>query len=381
MMMGNDYFRLRERFDWPLFISAALIAVIGIVNLYSATSVYSGARAEQYVNQVYWLVAGGILAVFVAAIDYRHFERLGYVVYIVGVLCLVLVFILGRDIRGSARWIVLGSFQFQPSEFMKLALAIALAKFLHDDPRGEGRSLKDLIVPVLLTVIPVVLILRQPDLGTAIILMLIFFSIALLIRLRWGSVASVAGIAAILVPLAWNYGLKDYQRQRVTSFLNPEADLRGAGWQAHHARVAIGNGGLFGQGYMRGTQNQFKFLPDQYSDFPFPVFAEDWGFVGGVLLLGLYGFLSIWAIRVASQSKDRFGAALAVGIGAMIFWQAIINLGMVLGLLPVVGVTLPLFSSGGSSVLTVLIGVGLLMNVSMRRNYFAPVKRGDLLAR
>jgi rod shape determining protein RodA len=381
MMMGNDYFRLRERFDWPLFISAALIAVIGIVNLYSATSVYSGARAEQYVNQVYWLVAGGILAVFAASVDYRHFERLGYVVYIVGVLCLVLVFILGRDIRGSARWIVLGSFQFQPSEFMKLALAIALAKFLHDDPRGEGRTLKDLVVPVLLTIIPVALILRQPDLGTAIILMLIFFSIALLIRLRWASVASLAGIAAILMPLAWSYGLKDYQRQRVTSFLNPDADLRGAGWQAHHARVAIGNGGLFGQGYMRGTQNQFKFLPDQYSDFPFPVFAEDWGFVGGVLLLGLYGFLSIWAIRVASQSKDRFGAALSVGIGAMIFWQAFINLGMVLGLLPVVGVTLPLFSSGGSSVLTVLIGIGLLMNVSMRRNYFAPVRRGDLLAR
>jgi rod shape determining protein RodA len=381
MMTGHDYFRLRERFDWPLFISAALIAVVGIVNLYSATSVYSGARAEQYVNQVYWLVAGGILAVFAASIDYRHFERLGYIVYIVGVMCLALVFILGRDIRGSARWIVVGSFQFQPSEFMKLALAIALAKFLHDDPRGEGRTLKDLVVPFLLTIVPVLLILRQPDLGTAIILMLIFFSIAILIRLRWASVASLVVIAAITVPLAWNFGLKDYQRQRITSFLNPEADLRGAGWQAHHARVAIGNGGLFGQGYMRGTQNQFKFLPDQYSDFPFPVFAEDWGFVGGVLLLGLYGFLSIWAIRVASQSKDRFGAALAVGIGAMIFWQAFINLGMVLGLLPVVGVTLPLFSSGGSSVLTVLIGVGLLMNVSMRRNHFAPVKRGDLLAR
>jgi rod shape determining protein RodA len=381
MMMGNDYFRLRERFDWPLFISAALVAVVGIVNLYSATSVYSGARAEQYVNQVYWLVAGGILAVFAASIDYRHFERLGYVVYIVGVLCLILVFILGRDIRGSARWIVLGSFQFQPSEFMKLALAIALAKFLHDDPRGEGRTLKDLVVPVFLTIIPVGLILRQPDLGTAIILMLIFFSIALLIRLRWKSVASALGISIVSVLIVWSYGLKDYQRQRVTSFLNPEADLRGAGWQAHHARVAIGNGGLFGQGYMRGTQNQFKFLPDQYSDFPFPVFAEDWGFLGGLLLLGLYGFLSVWAIRVASQSKDRFGAALSVGIGAMIFWQAFINLGMVLGLLPVVGVTLPLFSSGGSSVLTVLIGVGLLMNVSMRRNYFAPVKRGDLLAR
>ena len=380
-MLGTDYFRIRERFDWVLFISAALVAVIGIVNLYSATSVYSGARAEQYVNQVYWLVAGGLLAVFAASIDYRHFERLGYVVYIGGVVCLILVFILGRDIRGSARWIVVGSFQFQPSEFMKLALTIALAKFLHDDPRGEGRTLKDLLIPSLLTIIPVLLILRQPDLGTAIILMLVFFSIASLMRMRLRSVGSLALLVSIVVPLAWTYGLKDYQRQRVTSFLNPEADLRGAGWQAHHARVAIGNGGIFGQGYMRGTQNQFKFLPDQYSDFPYPVFAEEWGFVGGLVLLGLYGMLSLWAIRVASQSKDRFGAALAIGIGAMIFWQAVINLGMVLGLLPVVGVPLPLFSSGGSSVMTMLIGVGLLMNVSMRRNYIAPVRRGDLLMR
>jgi rod shape determining protein RodA len=381
MIGGPDHFRIRERFDWPLFISAALVAVIGIVNLYSATSVYSGARAEQYVNQVYWLVAGGILAVFAAAIDYRHFERLGYVVYIGGVVCLVLVFVLGRDIRGSARWIVVGSFQFQPSEFMKLALAIALAKFLHDDPRGEGRTLKDLIVPGLLTIVPVLLILRQPDLGTAIILMLVFASIASLVRLRLRSVGALVLMATVVLTIAWNYGLKDYQRLRITSFLNPEADLRGAGWQAHHARVAIGNGGFFGQGYMRGTQNQFKFLPDQYSDFPFPVFAEDWGFVGALVLVGLYCFLTVWALRVASQAKDRFGAALAVGIGAMIFWQAFINLGMVVGLLPVVGVPLPLFSSGGSSVLTVLMGIGLLMNVSMRRNYFAPVRRGDLLMR
>jgi rod shape determining protein RodA len=378
---GTDDLRIRERFDWALFIGAALVAVVGIVNLYSATSVYSGARAEQYVNQVYWLVAGGIFAVFAASIDYRHFERLGYVIYIGGVVCLILVFILGRDIRGSARWIVLGSFQFQPSEFMKLALTIALAKFLHDDPRGESRSLKDLLIPALLTIIPVLLILRQPDLGTAIILMLVFASIASLMRLRWKSVAWLGGIVGGILPLVWLFGLKDYQRQRVMSFLNPEADLRGAGWQAHHARVAIGNGGWFGQGYMRGTQNQFKFLPDQYSDFPFPVFAEDWGFLGGLVLIGLYGFLSVWAIRVASQSKDRFGAVLSIGIGAMIFWQAFINLGMVLGLLPVVGVPLPLFSSGGSSVLTMLIGVGLLMNVSMRRNYFAPIRRGDLLIR
>ncbi len=330
-------------------------------------------------NQVYLLVAGGILAVFAAAIDYRHFERLGYVVYTAGVVCLILVFVLGRDIRGSARWIQLGGFQFQPSEFMKLALIIALAKFLHDDPRGEGRTLKDLVVPALLTVIPVLLILRQPDLGTGIILMLAFATVASLMRLRAKSVLYLLGSIAVALPMAWAYGLKDYQRHRITSFLNPEADLRGAGWQAHHARVAIGNGGILGQGYMRGTQNQFKFLPDQYSDFPFPVFAEDWGFVGAFLLIGLYGLLSLWAIRIASQSRDRFGAVLAVGVGAIVFWQAFINLCMALGLLPVVGVTLPLFSAGGSSVMTVLIGLGMLMNVSMRRHSITPVRRGDLL--
>jgi rod shape determining protein RodA len=380
-MIRGDQFSLgvRERFDWALFIAASLVAVIGIVNLYSATSVYSGARADVYVSQVHWLVAGGILAVFAASIDYRHLERLGYVVYTVGIVCLVLVFILGRDIRGSARWIVLGSFQFQPSEFMKLALIIALAKFLHDDPRSEGRTLRDLVVPALLTATPTLLILRQPDLGTGIVMVLIFVTVAALMRLRWRSMGALAFLVGVAVPVGWSFALKEYQRQRIVSFLNPEADLKGAGWQAHNARVAIGNGGLFGQGYMKGTQNQFKFLPDQFSDFPFPVFAEDWGFVGGVLLVFLYGFISVWAIRIASQAKDRFGAVIAVGVGAMVFWQAVINLGMVVGLLPVVGVTLPLFSSGGSSVMTVLIGLGLLMNVSMRRNYFAPVRRGELL--
>src|SRR5262249_52551323 len=159
---------------------------------------------------------------FAAAIDYRHFERLGYVVYGAGVVCLILVFILGRDIRGSARWIVVGSFQFQPSEFMKLALAIALAKFLHDDARGEGRSLRDLIIPALVTAVPVLLILRQPDLGTAIILLLVFASIASLLRFRWKSIVGLLSIVGTVVPMVWLYGLKDYQRQRVSSFLNPE---------------------------------------------------------------------------------------------------------------------------------------------------------------
>ena len=355
------------RFDWPLFIVSSLIALAGLVNLYSATSVYTATRGELYLNQVYWLVAGGILAVLVASVDYRYIEQFGYVLYGLGIALLITVLALGKDIRGSARWIPIGSFSFQPSEFMKLFLAIALAKYLHEDPKTEARTLRDLVGPTLLAIVPVILVQQQRDLGTSLILGLIFVAIIGLTRVRWKSaLTGIAGVATVAV-LLWNYGMKAYQKARVTAFLNPEADIRGAGWHAYHARIAIGNGGLLGQGYMKGTQNQYRFIPDQYTDFPFPVFAEDWGFVGTMVLLGLYLFLVLWAIRIASQARDRFGAVLAIGVGAMIFWHVIFNLGMVLGLLPVVGVTLPLFSYGGSSVITILIGIGLLMNVSIRR--------------
>jgi len=366
--MGDHGLQARDRFDWPLFISVALIAVVGIVNLYSATSVYGAARGELYLNQVYWLVAGGIIAIIVAAIDYRYIEQAGYVIYAIGISLLIIVLILGKDIRGSARWINIGSFGFQPSEFMKIALTVALAKYLHNDPKTESRSLRDLAIPVLLTLVPVVLVQQQPDLGTALILSLIFVSTFVLTRVRWKTVAGGAVSVGIVAALMWSYGLREYQRGRITAFLNPEADIRGVGWHAHHARIAIGNGGFLGQGYMKGTQNQYLFLPDQYTDFPFPVFAEDWGFLGSLVLLALYAFLVLWSVRIAAQARDRFGAVLAVGVGAMMFWHTMFNLGMVLGLLPVVGITLPLFSYGGSSVITILMGLGLLMNVSLRRS-------------
>ena len=361
--MRDAGFRTKDRFDWALFISAALIAVVGIVNLYSATSVASASRSELYLSQVYWFVAGGILAAIVASVDTRHIERIGYILYAIGVSLLVLVLALGKDIRGSSRWI----FGFQPSEVMKLGLIVAIAKYLHSDPKPEGRTLRDLIGPAAITFVPVLLVLKQPDLGTALILSLIFIAAMGLTRIKWQTVVTLAGALAVSLPLAWNYVLKDYQRKRITTFLNPEEDIQGAGWHSHHARIAIGNGGLFGQGYMKGTQNQYLFIPDQHTDFPFPVFAEDWGFAGSLVLIGLYAFLVLWAIRVASQARDRFSAVVAVGVGALIFWHAFFNLGMVVGILPVVGVTLPLFSYGGSSVITILVGLGLLMNVSMRR--------------
>ena len=372
--------RARDNIDWPLLAAVLLIAVIGVVNLYSATSVARGGRADLYVTQIYWLVAGGMAATAAAAIDYRHFERLGYLIYGGGIMLLLLVFILGRDIHGAARWIDIGGkergFRFQPSEFMKIILAIALAKYLHDDPKlpvgpgGGGRTLKDFIVPVILAGIPFALVAKQPDLGTSLILLGIFVSVMALGKIRWQSLVTLAVGIAVAAPLLWNYVLHDYQKKRIISFINPELDIRGANWHSHHARVAIGNGGLWGTGYMKGTQNHYLFIPEQHTDFPFPVFAEDWGFAGCLLLICLYTFLVIWGIRIASTAKDRFGAALAVGVTAMIFWHAFFNIGMVTGVLPVVGVTLPLFSYGGSSVTTILIGIGLLMNVSMRRNSF-----------
>ncbi len=359
--------RLRDHFDWPLFIAATLIAVLGAVNLYSATSVYQGARADLYISQLQWIFIGGILGGILVAIDYRHLERFGYLLYAFGVFTLVLVFVLARDVRGSARWIELGGFRFQPSEFMKLFLVIALAKYLHDDPRNEGRSLRDLFIPALLTGAPALLILKQPDLGTASILVLVFLMIAGLTKLRWKSIALFFGATVPGSYFVYEYVLLGYQKDRITTFINPEADILRRGWHAHHARVAIGDGGLLGSGFMKGTQNQYGFIPDQFSDFPFPVFAEEWGFVGCMALIGLYGFLTLWSIKVASQAKDRFGAVLAVGSAAVIFWHAVINIGMASGVLPVVGVTLPLFSYGGSSVSTIVMAVALVMNVSIRR--------------
>lgn len=371
----------RDSFDWTLFLTAAVLAVLGVINLYSATSVARAALSDIYIQQVYWLVLGGILAAVVAVIDYRHYERLGYLLYGVGIILLLLVFILGKDIRGSSRWINIGSFGFQPSEFMKLFLIIALAKYLHDDPRTEERRMKDLIIPSVIAGIPTLLVLKQPDLGTALIHALIFVTICLLTRIRLQTLASIAVLGGIATPLVWSFVLKDYQKQRITVFLNPEANLLGSGWHAHHARVAIGAGGWKGQGFMQGTQNQFHFLPEQHSDFPFAVFAEDWGFLGCFVLVCLYGFLVLWAIRIASTAKDRFGAVLAIGVGALIFWHAVFNLGMVTGVLPVVGVTLPLFSAGGSSVLTIMMGIGLLMNVSMRRFWISSPRTTGLLSR
>jgi rod shape determining protein RodA len=364
--------RARELFDWPLFLAVVSIAIIGVVNLYSATSPYiddprRSGLADMYVQQVYWLVIGGLLGALAAVVDYRTIERFAYVLYGIGLASLVLVLLLASDIRGSSRWIEIGRFAFQPSEFMKIVIILMIARFVHNDTRTEPRTLVHLLPALAIAGLPVAAVMAQPDLGTSVIYVLITVSILSMNKLERKSLLTIVAAIAVLVPVSWNYVLLDYQKARVTSFLNPEADRTGTGWHALQSQTAIGNGQLFGEGFTQGTQNQFGFLPDQFSDFPFAVFAEDWGFVGAVALISLYAFLTIWSIHVASEAKDRFGAAVAIGVGSMIFWHAVLNIGMAVGVVPVVGITLPLFSYGGSSTVTCLIGIGLLMNVSMRR--------------
>ena len=212
--------RMRDHFDWTLFIAMSALAVVGVINLYSATSVARGMHSEDYIQQIYWLVGGGILATVVAAVDYRHYERLGYGLYAGGVVLLLLVFILGREIRGSSRWIYIGSYSFQPSEFMKLFLVIALAKYLHDDPKSEGRALKDLVAPTVIAAVPTALVLLQPDLGTALILVLVFVSICTLTRIQTKSLVWLAITTGIVAPVFWSYGLRGYQNERINAWLN-----------------------------------------------------------------------------------------------------------------------------------------------------------------
>lgn len=359
---------LASRMDWPLFISAALVALLGVLNLYSATSVYTSGIADRYVSQIYWLLGGGAVGALICAFDYRHIERYAYAVYAIGVLSLLVVLVLARDVRGATRWIEFGSFRFQPSEFTKVGLVVALAKYLHDDPKNEGRTLRDLLVPAVLTAVPAVLILRQPDLGTALVHVFVFLTVAALTKVALRSILTFFVVSGFGGYFVYNNLLHEYQKNRIEVFLNPEADILGKGWHAHHSRVAIGNGGWFGNGYFSGMQNQFHFLPDQSTDFPFPVFAEEWGFVGSMVLIGLYTFLSLWSVHIAAQARDRFGAVLAIGSAAIVFWHAVINISMTCGLMPVVGVTLPLFSYGGSSVSNVMLALALLMSVSLRRN-------------
>lgn len=355
--------KLRFRFDWTLVLAMAAVIALGLLNLWSAVR---ERLPHLFGQQLSWLGIGALTFLVVASIDYRIFARLGYWLYGVGVALLVGVLVAGKVISGARRWFDLGAFLLQPSEPMKVLTIIALAKCIHDSPALEGRSWSHILFPTTLVAIPFFLIAWQPDLGTAMVIALVFATVMLTARLKARTLAGIAALAALAAAPVWEYALHDYQKNRVLAFINPALDPATA-WQPLQAQEAIGSGRILGQGFMQGTQIRLRALPALWTDFPFAVWAEEWGFLGCLVLLLAYAALIYWALKIARDARDRFGAVVCIGAAALVFWHVVINIGMVSGILPVVGVTLPLVSYGGSNVLTIMTALGLVMNVSVRR--------------
>src|SRR5450432_4401309 len=353
--------KVRFRFDWTLTLSAAAVAALGLLNLWSAVH---DRQAHQFTQQVSWLALGAALFVGVATLDYRLISRLAYVFYGTGVALLVGVLAFGKMVGGGRRWFEVGPFHVQPSELMQLLTSVALGKYLNDSPVLEGRTWRHLAIPVVIVSVPASLIAKQPDFGTAFLLLLIFFTIMLTARLKLKTLAAIVGLATIASSPVYKNLLHEYQRKRVEAFFNPTSE---GAYQTRQALNAIGSGRFLGKGFMHGTQIRLRHFPALWTDFPFAVWAEEWGFVGCFALLLAYLILVLWILKIAGDARDRFGATVCVGVAAMLFWHVFINVGMVSGVLPVVGVTLPLVSYGGSSILTTAAALGLVMNVSVRR--------------
>lgn len=360
--------RLLTNFDWVLLLTVLLLVAIGLANLYSATSNWE-VGTPIYIKQMAWFGVGLVLMTLVCLFDYRHLEYFAWPIYAVGIALLVFVAAAGKTSMGATRWINLGFFNLQPSEVMKIALILILARYLTRRGHFHGHSFRELIAPFALIGLPVLLIMVQPDLGTAMLLVFIAFAVLLFLGIQRSTLIGLSLLGGILMWAGW-FQLRPYQKARIRTFLDPESDPLGTGYHIIQSKIAVGSGGLFGKGFMAGTQSQLSFLPERHTDFAFSVFAEEWGFTGTFFLLLFYLLLVIWGIYIARRAGDRFGMLLAVGVVAMLFWHIVINLGMVIGLLPVVGVPLPLFSYGGTNMVTTMIGVGLLLNVSMRRFMF-----------
>jgi rod shape determining protein RodA len=361
--------RLYFHVDWLLFGAILLLSAIGVAMVYSTTYITlpaGGRAAPQVWTQLYALGLGLLALVICLAVDYRMLAEHSLFVY--GSLIVLLIFVLvkGQTQMGGQRWIPIGPFHLQPSEFGRIGVALMLAMYFGENRRG-AKNTSDLILGGIFTAIPLLLIAKQPDLGTAVTLLPVFIGVAFLAGLSLRLLGVIALIGVLAAPLAWKFALKDYQRSRIQMFIDPEQDPRGAGYQTIQARVTVGSGGLTGKGFRQGTQGQYKFLPVAHNDFIFSVLAEEQGFIGVLTALGLYLFVILRSLEAARLAKDRLGAYLVGGIISGFAFQVIYNVMMSAGLAPVKGITLPLMSYGGSSLIASLAGFGLILNVRMRR--------------
>ncbi|MDO8526903.1 MAG: rod shape-determining protein RodA [Deltaproteobacteria bacterium] len=364
--------KILENFNWSLLWVTLSLMVIGLVNLHSALSFWGegGGYQKLFWQQVVWFLAGfGILLVLVT-MDYRLWDKLGKYFYVMTLILLVLVLLVGRDISGNRSWLGVGSFGVQPSEFAKLGIILVLAKYFSSNPMPGGYGFKDLLKPMALAGVPFILVLMEKDLGSSLFFPLIFMSMALVAKIQKKTLIGFLVLVTLGGGLAYQFGLKPYQKERIRIFMNPESDPRKSGYHLVQSKIAVGSGRIFGKGYMKGTINKLRYLPDKHTDFIFPVLAEEWGFVGAMLVLTLYGFLLWNGLGIAMKARESFGIFLATGVTALLFWHLVINLCGVLGMIPLTGVPLPFLSYGGSSSIVFLMGIGLLLNIHMRRFMF-----------
>ena len=361
--MASTYKSIRD-IDWPLLLITIAISAVGILQIYSAT--HETKWRDAWWKQIVWVAAGIIVFWIISQIDYHTLMGQAYIMYGLSIAGLIAIFFVGTRVFGSRRWIPMpGGFQFQVSEFVKIVLVLLVARYL-TELKKDDLDWRDLLKISGLVGIPMLLVMRQPDLGTSLTYVPILVAGVFLAGLRWKYIAVIALAVGLALPVAYTM-LHDYQRARLTSFLDPAQDPHGSGYQVIQSMIAIGHGGMWGRGVTRGTQTQLQFLPVPHTDFIFSAFGEEHGFVGVVVVLGLYFLLLMQIIQNAQTAPDRAGMYICMGVCALLLFHVLVNVGMVVGRMPVTGIPLPLMSSGGSNTISVFLMLGLVNNVRLRR--------------
>lgn len=361
-----------HRIDWNFAGAILALNIIGLINLYSATHGHGDVGSSRlFLAQIFWLLGGWAIYFITTLIDYQFFLRLSYVIYGLNLIALVAVMFVGKVALGAQRWLDFKFFSYQPSESMKVAVILILARVLSQRSYPDGLGWKDIAPPLLgLIGIPFLITAEQPDLGTASMIFIIGASVLFFLRIKPKVLITIGIVLMIGGAGAWLFALRDYQKDRVYTFIDPGRDPRGKGYNSIQSKIAVGSGKVFGKGFRKGTQSQLEFLPERHTDFIFSVLSEEHGFVGSMTTIGLFATLFMLGIRIASQARDKGGAIIVVGVLAFLFWHHFINVAMVMGLLPIVGVPLPLLSYGGSNMLTTMLAMGLISSVSYRKHMF-----------
>lgn len=362
-----------RRLDLNFIIVIVALNIIGLINLFSAThGPASREVAPLFVNQIVWLGIGWSIFFLMTILDYAIAVKLAWAVYALNLGALIFTTFFGKVALGAQRWIDLGFFRYQPSETMKLAVILILTRVLANrNPSSDsGMGLRDLLIPLAVLLIPFGFIVEQPDLGTAMMMAMIGCAMIIFTKVKRSLLIFAVTVACAGAWGAWSFVLRDYQKNRVLTFLSPETDPLKTGYNSIQSKIAVGSGKFFGKGFRKGTQSQLEFLPERHTDFIFSVLSEEHGFVGSLTTIGLFCLLYIMIIRIAINAKDKLGALVCVGVLSYVFFHMIINVGMVIGLLPIVGVPLPLLSYGGTSMLTTMAGLGMISSVAFRRYLF-----------